>query len=95
MYQEVTVFSEFTGNYTLQLKELFELFLYRALSADNSTTQKQLTDLVHGGTIISILQVANGTRFTDLSMAMSSVLFGKLIPAAWAVSSNNQRPFLL
>lgn len=70
-------------------------FLESTLSANTTDSQTTLTNLISGRMMCEYQQLSNASRFDDLTAAAQQLLYGRMIPAAWSISQNHQRPFIL
>jgi hypothetical protein len=70
-------------------------YLKSIVNPKTTEDEKHLADLLTDGEMIASLDHSSENRFDDLTAGLQQVLYGKLIPAAWQISTNKQKPFIL
>jgi hypothetical protein len=69
-------------------------YLRRLAGALTPEDQQSLTSLMNTGLLLN-MQYPNATLSENLTIQAQQILYGKLIPATWAIATDNQNPFIL
>jgi len=76
------------------LKQIIANQLDQIASAQSPQAQQNLTALVQSGFLTTNVNM-EGNNTAQLTSQALAMLYGNIIPAAWAISSSKLRPFIL